>query len=286
VDPNVALMQNVCRYLEQRDDCIPTLAELSAQFGLSPYHLQRTFKRIVGVSPRQFAQESRLARFKVALKRDVDVTGALYSAGYGSGSSAYEESGDVLGMTPARYRRGGEDQAISYTVTPCPLGWLLVAATGRGLCAVRLGDSAESLVMGLEAEFPSAMLDRDHTVLAEAVAQLSAYLEGQQPHLDLPIDVRATAFQRRVWAALRAIPYGATQSYQQVAQAIERPKAVRAVAGACARNPVALVVPCHRVVRSDGDLGGYRWGTDRKKALLQQEALHVSEAGILDGGPA
>jgi AraC family transcriptional regulator of adaptative response/methylated-DNA-[protein]-cysteine methyltransferase len=278
-------MQRVCRYLESSDEGIPSLVDLSARFGMSPYHLQRTFRRLVGVSPRQYAKERRLARFKMALKHDADVTGALYSAGYGSGSSAYEESSDGLGMTPARYRRGGEDQAISYTVVPCSLGWLLVAATGRGLCAVRLGESAENLVTGLEAEFPAARLDRDHAILAGAVAQLSAYLEGRQPHLDLPIDVRATAFQRQVWSALRAIPYGATQTYQQVARAIERPSATRAVAGACARNPVALVVPCHRVVRSDGELGGYRWGIDRKKALLQQEALHVDDAVSVKGGP-
>jgi AraC family transcriptional regulator of adaptative response/methylated-DNA-[protein]-cysteine methyltransferase len=270
-------MRSVCRYLEERDERIPTLDELSAEFGLSPYHMQRSFKRLVGISPRQYAREHRTARFRTALKNDQDVTSAVYGAGYGSGSSAYEDARMMFGMTPARYRRGGEKTTISYAVAPCSLGWLLVGATERGLCAVRLGDNKEELAQTLKAEFPAAALADADPGLAVALSQLTEYLEGNRPHLDLPLDVQATAFQRQVWEALRGIPYGETRSYQDVAREIGRPEAVRAVAGACAGNPVALVVPCHRVVRSDGGLGGYRWGIDRKEALLRQEALHAGQ---------
>ncbi len=284
-DPNVALMSDVCRYLEQYDDRIPTLDELSARFGLSSYHLQRTFKRIVGVSPRQYAGAYRQARFRAALQDGADVTAAVYHAGYGSGSSAYEESRNALGMTPARYRQGGNEMEIAYVVAPCALGWLLVAATERGLCAVRLGDASQTLIADLRQEFSAATFQPEHAGLQAALVQLTGYLEGREPHLDLPVDVQATAFQQQVWTALQQIPYGATRSYQDVALAIGRPDAVRAVAGACAHNPVALVVPCHRVVRSDGELGGYRWGVERKRAILEQEALYADQAASSKGEP-
>ena len=261
-------------------DRIPSLDELAQEFHLSSYHLQRTFKRIVGVTPRQYAEAQRLQRFKAGLKQGESVTDALYEAGYPSNSSAYTQAARQFGMTPAAYRAGG-GAAIAYTVAESPLGWLLVAGTARGLCAVRLGDSPAALEMELAGEFPAAAMTRDDTGLGAPVTALMDYLHGAQPHLDLPLDVRATAFQQQVWRALQAIPVGSTRSYGEVAAAIGRPTAARAVARACATNPVALVIPCHRVIREDGDLGGYRWGLERKERLLAQEAGAVAGP---DGG--
>ena len=271
-EPNLALVQAICRAIDEQADRPPTLAELGQQCGMSPYHLQRTFKRIVGVTPKQYAAAQRAERLKKHLKEKSTVTEAIYEAGYPSSSSAYGEAAGQLGMTPATYRRGGAAAIITYAITPCPLGYLLVAATDLGICAVRLGDSEEELTTMLAGEFPAAQMERGNGALGQWVAGLQDYLSGAQPHLDLPLDVRATAFQRRVWAALQAIPYGSTRSYSEVAQAIGQPTAVRAVARACATNPAALVIPCHRVVREDGGLGGYRWGMERKQALLAQEA--------------
>ncbi|WP_423226588.1 bifunctional DNA-binding transcriptional regulator/O6-methylguanine-DNA methyltransferase Ada [Candidatus Amarolinea aalborgensis] len=275
-EPNLSLIQDVCAYLAEPHERMPSLQELADRFSLSPAHLQRTFKRIVGVSPRQYAAEQRLARFKGELKEGLSVTEAVYNAGFQSSSTAYTDATDQLGMTPGQYRRGGDAARVGYTVAPCGLGQLLLAATERGICAVRLGDSEEELARTLAAEFPAADLQRAGTELNGWLADLLAYVDGQQAHLDLPLDVRATAFQRRVWEALRAIPYGSTRSYSDVAAAIGQPTAVRAVARACAANPAALVIPCHRVIRSDGDLGGYRWGLARKRALLAQEAQHAA----------
>ncbi len=275
---NLALVQEICTYLAEPREQTPTLAELGARFGLSPYHLQRTFKRIVGVTPRQYAAEQRLARFKSELKGGAQVTEALYHAGFQSSSAAYSDAAGQLGMTPVQYRRSGQAMRIAYAVAPCRLGWLLVAATERGICAVRLGDSEAELVQALIAEFAAADLRGEEAGLSGWLGIVLAYLDGQQSHLDLPLDVRATAFQRRVWEALRAIPYGSTRSYSQVAAAIGQPTAVRAVAHACATNPAALVIPCHRVIRTDGDLGGYRWGLERKRALLAQEAQRAANS--------
>ena len=270
-EPNLALVQRMCRYLSEPRDQLPTLDELAQEFHLSPYHLQRTFKRIVGVTPRQYAEAQRLERFKTGLKQGESVTDALYEAGYASNSSAYTQAARQFGMTPTTYRDGG-GAAISYTVAESPLGWLLVAGTAKGLCAVRLGDSPAALEAELASEFPAAGVTRDDTGLGAPVTALMGYLHGAQPHLDLPLDVRATAFQQQVWRALQAIPAGSTRSYGEVAAAIGRPTAARAVARACATNPVALVIPCHRVIREDGALGGYRWGLERKERLLAQEA--------------
>jgi AraC family transcriptional regulator of adaptative response/methylated-DNA-[protein]-cysteine methyltransferase len=277
VEPSVARIEEICRYLDRNTEGIPTLDQLADRFGYSPYHLQRTFKRIVGVTPRRYAAERRLSRLKTALKEGSDVTGAIYEAGFGSSSAAYEAAAGQLGMKPSRYRGGGTEESIVYGVSPCGLGWLLVGGTAAGICAVRLGDGEAALVADLRAEFPSAALVRDDAALKPWVDDLLAYLEGREPHLALPLDVRATAFQRQVWDALQAIPYGSTRSYSELAEAIGRPDAVRAVAGACASNPAALVIPCHRVVRSDGSLGGYRWGLERKRALLAEEARHAAE---------
>jgi len=200
------------------------------------------------------------------------VSPALYEAGYGSTSRVYERAHAQLGMTPATYGRGGPGTRIAFAIVPCVLGRLLVAATARGICHVGIGDDAPALERGLRAEFPAATIAPDDDTLRSWVAEITAHLDGRQPHLDLPVDVRATAFQRRVWEALRAIPYGTTRSYSQIARAVGNAQATRAVARACATNPVAIVVPCHRVVREDGDLGGYRWGVERKRAMLKQES--------------
>ncbi len=278
-DPNLALVQQICLYLAEPHDQIPTLDELSARFGLSSFHLQRTFKRIVGLSPHQFASEQRLARFKEGLKDGQSVTDALYAAGFQTNSTAYVDAQRRLGMTPTQYRRGGDALPITYTCAPCALGWVLLAATERGICAVRLGDTEAEVVDALAAEFPAADLQRADAELAAWLETMLAYLDGQPTALDLPLDVRATAFQRRVWEALVAIPYGSTRTYAEVAQSIGQPTATRAVARACATNPAALVIPCHRVIRSDGGLGGYRWGLARKQKLLAQEAGQASLPG-------
>jgi AraC family transcriptional regulator of adaptative response/methylated-DNA-[protein]-cysteine methyltransferase len=272
VEPHLELIRRMCQYLVEARDHRVTLDELARQFNLSPYHLQRTFKRLVGVTPRQFAEARRLEQFKEHLKRREPVTDAIYEAGYQSSSGVYRGSAEYLGMTPTSYQHGGLMESIRYSITPSPLGWLLVAATEKGICAVRLGDSEAELETLLSGEFPTATRRRDEVALGPWVNLLISYLNGAQPHLDLPLDIRVTAFQRRVYEALRAIPYGSTRSYQDVAKAIGRPKAIRAVARACATNPVALVIPCHRVVRGDGGLGGYRWGLDRKNKLLRQES--------------
>ncbi len=277
-DPMLDVVEQVCRVLAEPRDKPPTLDDLAHQFHVSPAHLQRAFKRLVGVSPRQYADEQRLGRFKQQLKDGEPVTHALYESGYGSSSTVYEQTVTQLGMTPTAYKSGGMDSRIVYSVAPCSLGQLLIATTERGVCAVRLGDSAAALEAMLRDEFPAAALERDDEQLRSTMAMLHDYLRGEQPLGDLPLDIRATAFQRRVWEALRAIPYGSTRSYRDIAEAIGQPKAVRAVARACATNPVALVVPCHRVVGSDGSLHGYRWGVERKQALLEQEA-QVVESG-------
>ena len=271
-DPQVELVRRACRYIEAHVEQSPSLEDLSVHTGVSAYHLQRVFKRIAGISPRQYAEAFRLSKFKDSVKRGDSVTRAMYDAGYGSSSRLYERAPAQLGMTPAVYRRGGKGARISYTIADCALGRVMVAATEKGICAVRLGDSDRALEADLLREYPAADVTRDETTLAKWVEQLVDHLAGKRPHLDLPLDVQATAFQRTVWEKLREIPYGSTRSYSDVARAIGRPTATRAVARACATNPVALVIPCHRVVREDKSLGGYRWGLERKKALLAREA--------------
>lgn len=271
VDEQVELMQEVCRYIETHLESPLTLAVLSRQTGLSPAHLQRVFKRIIGLSPRQYADACRLGRLKARLKKRSKVVTAMNEAGYGSSSRLYERAASQLGMTPATYRNGAPAVRIRYTVTDCPLGRLLLAATERGVCALSLGSQDRPLEEFLSAEYPAAAIERDDQALQPFVAEIVRHLAGQQPHLDLPIDVQATAFQWRVWQELQAIPYGTTRSYAEIARRIKQPQAVRAVARACATNPVAVVIPCHRVVRSDGGLGGYRWGIERKEKLLEKE---------------
>lgn len=276
-DPQVKMVRRACHYIESHLDEAPALEDLSAHTGVSPYHLQRVFKRIVGITPRQYAGAFRLSRFKANVKKGETVTGAMYDAGYGSSSRLYERAPDQLGMTPADYRRGGKGVRINYTIAGSSLGQLLVAATEKGVCAIRLGDSDAALEADFRAEYPAANVHRDDETLSKWVEQLLSHINGQSPHLDLPLDVRATAFQWRVWKKLREIPYGSTRSYGDIARAMGRPTATRAVARACATNPVALVIPCHRVVREDKNLGGYRWGMERKQALLEHERSAVED---------
>jgi len=270
-DPGVSLVRTVCRLIDAHPDRPASLSTLSVQAGVTSHRLLRTFQRVLGISPRQYRDARRLDRFKTELRSRRRVSPALYEAGYGSTSRVYEKAHAQLGMTPATYSRGAPGTRIAFTVVPCALGPLLVATTARGICRVSLGSDAQQLEAGLAAEFPAAELHRDRAALAAALAVLLRYLDGRAEPLDLPLDVRATAFQRRVWEALRRIPYGATRSYTEIARAIGKPSATRAVARACATNPAALVIPCHRVVRADRGLGGYRWGVARKAALLEQE---------------
>jgi AraC family transcriptional regulator of adaptative response/methylated-DNA-[protein]-cysteine methyltransferase len=270
-DPHIEIIRGTCRHIETHLEMPLTLDVLGEQAGLSSFHLQRTFKRIVGITPRQYADACRLGVLKTRLKERRTVTMAMLEAGYGSSSRLYERASAQLGMTPGTYQRGGAAMQIHYTVAACPLGRLLLAGTERGICAVYLGDDDGKLADELSREFPAAEVRRDDENLKAWVNELVNHLSGQQPHLDLPLDVRATAFQWRVWQELQAIPYGSTRSYSEIARALGRPTAARAVARACATNPVSIVVPCHRVVREDGGLGGYRWGLDRKQALLDHE---------------
>jgi AraC family transcriptional regulator of adaptative response/methylated-DNA-[protein]-cysteine methyltransferase len=275
LDPQIETVQRACRLLEQSDERVG-LDGLSRELGQSSFHLQRTFKNVMGITPRQYAEACRTARFRAGVQGGASVTAAMYDAGYGSSSRLYEKAQAELGMTPATYSRGGRDVTISYAIADSPLGKLIVAATSKGICAVRLGDSAVELERDLRDEYPAAQIEGDDGPLAEALGQIIDHLNAKVPRIELPLDIRATAFQRQVWEALRSIPRGETRSYTDIAKQIGRPKAVRAVARACATNPVALIIPCHRVVREDKTLGGYRWGIERKKKLLEVEREDLS----------
>lgn len=271
VDRRIDLVERVCRFLDASQAETVKLADLATHAGVSVFHLQRTFKRVMGISPRQYLTARRFGNFKTLVREGEPVTQALYNSGFNSSSRVYEHAPEELGMTPATYGRGGRGTNISYTIVKSPLGQLLVAVTQRGVCAVRMGDTNTELEKDLRAEFPAASIRRDDAGLREPVEKILDHLTNQEPRLDLPLDIRATAFQRQVWEKLRAIPYGQTVSYGEVAKALGKPGAVRAVGRACATNPVALVIPCHRVVREDQSLGGYRWGLDRKQQLLDKE---------------
>jgi AraC family transcriptional regulator of adaptative response/methylated-DNA-[protein]-cysteine methyltransferase len=270
-DPQVKMAQEVCRLIDNNQGEPLTLQILSEQTGVSSFHLQRTFKSIMGITPSQFAETCRIKKFKQGVRAGEAITNAIYDAGFGSSSRLYERASSQLGMTPATYGKGGSGAVINYAIVESPLGRLLVAATEKGVCSVKLGDSDAALRTDLLAEFPAAEIRLDERPLRSALKAIVAHLSNKSPHLELPLDIRATAFQRQVWQQLRAIPYGETYSYSEVAAAIGQQKAVRAVARACATNPVALVIPCHRVIREDKSLGGYRWGLERKKKLLETE---------------
>jgi AraC family transcriptional regulator of adaptative response/methylated-DNA-[protein]-cysteine methyltransferase len=271
----------VCREIDAGTDTDrpADLRRLAAAAGLSAQYLQRSFRQTMGITPRQYADAIRVARLKSSLRKGTDVTTALYETGYGSPSRLYEKSDAQLGMTPDTYRRGGRGMRISYTIADCSLGRVLVAATDRGISAVYLGDKDEPLTAALRNEYPQADISRNSDQHSQWVRAIVRHLAGSQPQLDLPTDVAATAFQRRVWEALRAIPFGATRTYSEVANSLGRPTATRAVARACATNPASIVVPCHRVIRTDGSLGGYRWGLHRKQLLLEQELRLAKGAG-------
>jgi AraC family transcriptional regulator of adaptative response/methylated-DNA-[protein]-cysteine methyltransferase len=272
VDPQLALVQRVCQLLDASSEGETVkLAELAAQAGVSAFHLQRTFKRVMGISPRQYVTARKFGNFKHLVREGESVTNALYDSGFNSSSRVYEQAAEELGMTPGTYGRGGRGVTIDYTIASSPLGRLLVAVTERGVCAVRMSDSDAELEQDLRAEFPEATIERADASLRKTVEKILDHINNHKPHLDLPLDVRSTAFQRQVWEKLRAIPYGQTVSYGDVAKSLGKPGAVRAVGRACATNPVALVIPCHRVVREDESLGGYRWGLERKKKLLAHE---------------
>jgi len=262
-DPGTALVRAACGRID---------APLARELGASPFQLTRAFRRVLGVTPQQYRDARRRERLRTELKRRKHVGPAIYEAGFGSSSRVYERADDHLGMTPRTYGRGAPGITIHYAAVPSPLGRLLVGATERGVCFVSLGDAVEPLERALKSEFPAARLERDAHGLGRWTAAIVKHLEGRAPQLDVPLDVQATAFQRRVWEELQQIPYGQTRSYAEVARRIGRPQATRAVAQACATNPAAVVIPCHRVVRTDGALGGYRWGVERKRALLKQEA--------------
>ena len=268
-------VERACRYIESQREIgegVVKLTELGAHCRMSPWHLQRLFKEVMGVTPRQYADAHRARRLKDGLQQGESVVGATFDAGYGSSSRLYERAAAELGMTPATYRKGGLGAEIGFAIATSPLGRLLAAATSKGVCFVGIGEDDRVLEAELRAEFPqAAAIRRDEGRLGSAMATILAYLGGSRPHIDLPVDIRATAFQRLVWEELRRIPYGETRSYGEIAEAVGAPRAVRAVGRACATNPVALVIPCHRVVREDGSLSGYRWGLARKQALLERE---------------
>ena len=273
-DPEVGMVRDLCRTLAAQPDRRLDLSSLARLARRGPQRVARAFRRVLGVSPKQYQAALRVKRLKTALKGRRQVSPAIFEAGYSSSSRVYERAHAELGMTPAAYARGGAGMEIAYAIVPSPLGRLLVAATPRGVCHIALGDDAARLERGLHAEFSAATISRegDHAQLTAWVRAVLRYLEGREPDLDLPTDVWATAFQRQVWNALRKIPYGETRTYSDIASAIGQPRAVRAVAQACATNPTALVVPCHRVVSKDGSPGGYRWGEERKRKLLALES--------------
>lgn len=270
-NPQSDLAKEICRYIEQHLDEPITLERLGKVFRQSPFHLQRRFKAALGITPREYADSCRLRQLKRNLQAGDNVTRAMYDAGYGSSSRLYEKTASQLGMTPDKYRRGAIAASIRYACADSPLGRMLIAATDRGVCAIQFARSDGELIEGLKREFPFAVRKPDAGGLQAWVSAVLSKMTGRELNAALPLDIRATAFQRRVWAYLQSIPFGETRSYGQVAKAIGQPSASRAVARACAANPVAVAIPCHRVVREDGSTSGYRWGVARKKTLLEME---------------
>ncbi len=278
VSARQAAVAEIQRLVESADRP-PTLSELGRAVGFSPFHLQRVFKQATGLSPKQYATAHRARRLRTDLIGSSTVIEATYEAGFGSSRAAYQAAATELGMSPGAYKKGGHGQRIAYALADSPLGRMLVAATERGVCTVRFGDD-EGLVAELRAEFPRALLVQDEDAVEPHVAAVGEHLAGRGPSLDLPLDLVATDFQKRVWAALKEIPYGETRTYAQIAEMIGQPGAARAVGRACALNPVALAVPCHRALGSGGKLTGYRWGLERKRILLNQERARGLTAAV------
>lgn len=268
---NAARIAEACRIIEASDE-EPKLDELAAAVGISAYHFHRIFKSIVGVTPKAYAVAHRQRRVRDSLTRSKTVTEAIYDAGFNSNGRFYATSSQVLGMTPTDYRRGGQSAEIKFAIAECSLGSVLVAASGKGVCAILLGDDAEALLHDLQDRFPNAELIGGDRKFEQLTAKVIGFIERPGAVLDLPLDVRGTAFQHQVWQALREIPAGTTVSYAEIARRIGKPQSVRAVAAACGANPIAVAIPCHRVVRTDGALSGYRWGLKRKRALIDREA--------------
>lgn len=268
-------MQDLCRYIEAHSDEVLTLEQLAKQAHLSPAHLQRRFKAAIGVSPKEYADSCRLKKLKTGLRKNSSVTDAIYDAGFTSSSRVYERVDTRLGMTPKQYRAQGKGIVISYATSKTPLGYVLMGATDRGLCFIQFGDGKKELVAQLATEYSQASIQpmgKAHKEQFNAwMKALSNYLHGHATTLDPPLDIRGTAFQLKVWKYLQTIPAGSVASYTEVARAIGSSKAVRAVASACAGNRIAIIIPCHRVIRGNGELAGYRWGLERKRALLDLE---------------
>ncbi len=270
-DPQVEAVRRACEKIASAEEA-PSLADLAAGAGLSPFHFHRVFKKVAGVTPKAFAAEMRARRAAENLSTAGTVTEAIYDAGFNSSSRFYETAAARLGMTPTAVRRGGEGARIRFAVGQSSLGAVMVAATEKGVSAIMLGDDPDALVRALQDRFPRAALVGGDATFERMVAAVVGLVEAPGQRLDLPLDIRGTAFQQQVWQALRAIPPGRTATYGEIAEAVGRPKAVRAVAQACAANPLAVAIPCHRVVRTDGDLSGYRWGVERKRKLIDREA--------------
>jgi AraC family transcriptional regulator, regulatory protein of adaptative response / methylated-DNA-[protein]-cysteine methyltransferase len=268
---HAGLVAELCRRIEAGESS-PDLRSLARKAGLSVSHLHRTFKAATGLTPAQYGAAQRAGRVRAALARGDSVTGAIHASGFGSNGRFYEGADAMLGMTPTQYRDGGRDARIQFAVGQCSLGSILVAASGRGICAILIGDDPDALARDLQDRFPKADIVGGDAGFERLVAQVVGFVEAPALGLELPLDVRGTAFQQRVWQALRRIPAGRTASYADIARCIGAPQSVRAVAGACAANPIAVAIPCHRVVRTDGSLSGYRWGVERKRALLRREA--------------
>ena len=269
--PKTELIARVCKYIESNLDRKLSLSNISTQARISPYHLQRTFKRVVGISPREYVKARRLSKMKSSLRDGQTVAKALYGAGFSSRSRIYEKPTNQFGVNPGTLRRGGLGLIIEYAIVDCPLGRLLVGATERGICAVCMGDSDSVVEAALTNDYPSADIHRNDEALGSWVGALTKYFSGEEFDLNLPVDVQATAFQWKVWKEIQSVPYGNTTTYSKIANALGEPDSARAVARACATNPVSILIPCHRVIGEDGGLHGYRWGKKRKHALLALE---------------
>ncbi len=269
INPQTETVVQACRILETEDEI--SLENLGEKLKFSAFHLQKIFKEIIGISPKKYVENLRLKKFKSEIKKGNDVVSAIYESGYGSSRALYENVSSKMGMTPKVYQKGGKNMKIEFTVADCSLGKMLVAQTEKGVCSVTFGDDKNDLETILHNEFPKAEINHNQTNLKQSVEIILEHLSGKNKQIDLPLDLQATAFQMQVWELLRKIPFGETLSYQQVAEKIGNKKAVRAVARACASNRVAVVIPCHRVIGSNGSLSGYRWGIERKKELLEQE---------------